>query len=148
MNKTYVLVAGAVLVAFLGVFFSGCSRMHFCHPSPEKRADYFVKHITKELDLNNEQKARLNKIKDEVLAKFKEAKAEKADMHNKAVALIKQEKLDAATLDKFISEKEDKFKKIKPFMIEKIIEFHSMLTPEQKVKLVEEMEKIHKKHHD
>jgi periplasmic protein CpxP/Spy len=148
MNKILVVVTSAVLVLFSGLFFSGCSRMHFCHQSPEKRADYFVKMITKELDLNDEQKAKLNKIKNEVLAKFKEAKAENADAHSKAIALIRQEKLDAATLDKFISEKEDKFKKIKPFVIEKIIEFHSMLTPEQRVKLAEKMEKIHKKHHD
>jgi len=127
-------VAAAVLVA------TGCGSYR---PRPEKRADWAVKKISSKLDLTKEPKAKLEGIKVEVLAKFKEERATHIKMRTEAIALVKSDKLDEAAVNRIIDTREAAMKRLRPFIVDKIVEFHDMLTPEQRAKLASLMEEHH-----
>ena len=105
------------------------------------RAERMVKIISKKLDLTDAQKAGLDKIKDSILAKQKEMEenAERAKSMEEIAGIIKSDKIDRAGLIKLIEAKEAQVKGMRDFMIDKLIEFHALLTPEQRQKLAEKI---------
>ncbi len=145
MKKTLIIAAGVLSVAALGFALQGCKHGPWGHHSPEQRAEYAVKHIASKLDLNDEQKAKLEKIKDEVVAKFKEERGKSKGMHEQALALWKQDTVNRADVEKLFAGREDHMKTMRPFIIDKLIEFHGILTPEQRAKAAGIMEEFHKK---
>ncbi|TAL35343.1 MAG: periplasmic heavy metal sensor [Spirochaetes bacterium] len=141
MKRSTRFIAVASVIAVAGLAFAGCAH----HWSPEKRADYMAKKIASKLDLNDEQKAKLYAIKDEAVAKFKEERAGHKAMRAEAIALVKKDKVERAEVEKLFSEREEHMKRLRPFIIDKIIEFHAILTPEQRAKAAELMEEFQKK---
>jgi len=137
----FTAVAGVIAA---GIAIGGCAKKRFLYKSPEKRAEFIVKKLTRTLDLTRDQVEKLNKIKNEILARTKNFRNDREDLYNQAIALIKSDKLDANALKNWISRHEQIRNELKPFIIDKIIEFHDMLTPEQKNKLAEKMEKLHR----
>ena len=75
---TIVLVCVFVSAALL---FSGC-RSH----SPDHKVEFMVDYIAETLDLNDEQRAQLDGIKEELQAKAKEMHAQKETMHAELIA--------------------------------------------------------------
>jgi periplasmic protein CpxP/Spy len=145
MKKTLIIAAGVLSVAALGFVLQGCGHGPWGHHSPEKRAEYAVKHIASKLDLTDEQKTKLNAIKDEIVAKFKEERGKHKGTREQAVALWKQDTVNRADVEKLFAEREEHMKTMRPFIIDKLIEFHGMLTPEQRAKAAGIMEEFHKK---
>lgn len=145
MTRTIVIASVAMMVALTGIF-AGCGRHCFRHATPERRADHAVKMISRELDLNEAQRAKLGEIKTQVLAKFREMKAENAGMHQEVLAMLKSPSLSRDQLNRIAEKHEEGMRRLKPFIIDRIVEFHGMLTPEQKNKLAELAEKFHKRH--
>lgn len=145
MTRTFIIAAVAALAALTGVI-AGCG--HHCsrNATPERRAEYAVKMISRELDLNETQRARLGEIKSQVLAKFREIKAEKAGMRDEVMAMVKSPALTRDQLNRIADKHEEGIRRLKPFIIDKVVEFHGMLNQEQKNKLAELMEKFHKRH--
>ncbi len=144
MTRKMIQLTAVAGVIAAGIAIGGCAKKRFLYKSPEKRAEFIVKKLTHTLDLTKDQVEKLNKIKDEILARTKNFRNDREDLYNQAIALIKSDKLDANALKNWISRHEQIRNELKPFIIDKIIEFHDMLTPEQKNKLAEKMEKLHR----
>lgn len=140
MNVKRNAIAAAAVVAVAALVATGCGS---CRPGPEKRADWVVKKISSKLDLTKEQKAKLDAIKVEVLAKFKEERATHRKMGSEAIALVKSDKLDEAAVNRLLDTRETSMKRLRPYIVDKIVEFHAMLTPEQRAKLASLMEEHH-----
>ena len=102
-----------------------------------------VKKITNDLKLSTEQVEKVNRIKDEILAKTKNIRDERESVHKEMKALVQSGTLDRTMVNRFIAGREDKFRALKPFFVDKIVELHALLTPEQRTRLVEKMEKFH-----
>jgi Spy/CpxP family protein refolding chaperone len=140
-----------VLIAVFALAFSGCGH-HFgnCRPhekiSFEKRADKVAEKITKELSLTDDQKAKLEAIKSAIVQKHRAQKEAAKQRHEEFTALIKGDKIDKATLTALMKKNRESSikdrKEFRDFMLDKFIEFHQVLTPDQRVKLSE----LHKKH--
>ena len=141
------LISITVLVA--GTFaLNGCAHRGFHRfggGSPEKRAEYIVDKISDELDLTDPQKAKLNNIKDEVIAKHKSRKDKYEGAFSTLQSEIKKDKMD----EKLLLSKIDEFSKdreeMHAFMVSKLVEFHSMLTDEQKQTLIDKMNEMKEK---
>lgn len=142
MSKTIIalITIGGVLVTALA--FGSCRRNH-CRVSPEKKVDYAAKRIASELDLTDAQKTRLDLMKAEIVAKMKEHRKDRAEQHKKIIDLVISDELDRGNLEKIADQKHAKMQELRPFVIDKIIEFHKMLTPEQRQKLAEKIDKFH-----
>jgi len=115
------------------------------HKSPEERAEWMVKRISKELDLNDTQKQALNRIKDEFVAKHK---ADRPQMEAQFAALsdlVRSDTIDQAKLKDLRKKHQAHRESMENFFVEKAIEFHKVLTPEQRVKAADLMQKYFRK---
>ena len=135
---TIVLICVFISAALI---FTGC-RSH----SPEGKAEFMVDYIAETLDLNDGQKAQLDEIKDEFLAKAKEMHAKKEAMHDEFIAELRKEEIDQQRMKELISQKQEQMAEIMDLAVVRLAEFHRTLTPEQREKLVAKLEWFREKH--
>jgi len=124
-----------------------------CRPwmshSPVERAHFIAKRISKELKLNDAQKAVLEKIKLEVIAKWQQNEIERNKLFASVTELIKSENPDRAKIDELQKKHRLLRSNTEDFMLEKILEFHKILTPEQRAKAAEKFDTMrHRMHGD
>ena len=133
-----------ILIGFLVsavLLFSGC-RSH----SPDHKAEFMVDYISETLDLNDNQRAHLDGIKEEFLAKAKEMHARKEAMHAEFKTELLKEEIDQQRVKALIAQKREHMTEIIDLAVVRLAEFHATLTPEQKEKLVDKLEYFHEKH--
>lgn len=141
MLRKSLVLATVGLIAIAGL--AGCRRGAHLIRNPEKRVEWIVNHISKELDLNDAQKAKLKIMAQDIKAKHKAMRAENAQNFDQFTAQIRKDKLDMNVINSLIDKKHETMQQIRPFALEKLTEFHAMLTPEQRNKLADKMEKFH-----
>ena len=100
---------------------------------------FIMNKIVKELDLNTEQKAAIDKIQEEVKAKMDENKKERENHMSEFGNLFKQDKLDKDQLMTLSKNHDTKREEMKSFFMDELIKVHSILTPDQRTKGVEKM---------
>lgn len=149
-ERMRVLLSIMILSIFTIVSMVNCEDK-FRRMSPEKKAEKIVERISSKLDLNDEQKEKLNKIKDEVVAKIKENRKNRGKFSEEFAEDIKSDKLNRDKMLQFLNQRAEKRYSMHGFMVDKFIEFHSILTPEQREKMSEKIKefskKFHKHHH-
>ena len=127
-----------MLVTVTAVMVSGC------HRTPEQRAERMVMHIAAELKLDDTQKARMEKIKDEFLAKRPEMSKLREETVKEANELMRSPEIDKARLNALLEKNKAFANDMIGFVAAKFTEIHDMLTPEQRDKLVNMIEKHHR----
>jgi protein CpxP len=136
LKKTiYSLIILAIVSSLLLV--SACR-----HYSPEKRTNWMMKKFTKDLNLNDSQKEQLDVFKTEMVMKGRELRvAYKNTMDEMGLQLrsdeFDKEKVEDAILK--IKEPQDEFISL---FINKLADFHSSLTAEQKTILAKKLDKM------
>ncbi len=125
-------------VAAIGLgaaLFTGCHGSHCCAKSPKGKADWVVKKLSNELDLDAGQKAKLELIKIDLLTHRPDFMAWHDSLGSDLINQIRSEKMDKEKMNSILSEKEDKLKEFRSLLVDKLIEFHAILTPVQREKL-------------
>lgn len=141
------LVLVAILLFVSALIMGGCSHRRYGHhwggKYSEKKAEHIVKKLSRKLDLDEEQKANLEKIKDEILAKADELKLKgsMSAIHDEFTSQLRQDTIDQEKINSMLAGKEANMKEMREFLVAKFAEFHSTLTAEQKEKLAEWNEK-------
>jgi hypothetical protein len=143
MLKRIMPVAVIGFLVMSGIIFGGCIRKRIMCSTPEQRAEFAVNRISSSLDLTKEQVEKLNKIKDEILARIKSRPSDREAVHKELIGMVKSDKLDKNMVEDFINKREAKIKELKPFLIDKLVEFHYILTPEQRNRVVEKFDKFY-----
>ncbi len=115
------------------------------HKSPEERAEWVTKKITKELDLNDQQKQTLQAIKSDLLAKHAAERGERDAQLQQLTALMRQNTIDKARLADLKKKHRQMRDKAEDYFLEKIVEFHGVLTSEQRNKSADLMQKYFQK---
>lgn len=128
------------LVLGLSVF-SGCRRH-----SPQKRAEFVVDYVTEALDLTQSQQEQLNQIKDELIDQGRQMHSDKAMYRDEIVAQLRSEEIDQERLKSLVGKHRARMDELMNLMIPRLADFHQTLTPEQKTKLVNKIEKFDKCH--
>lgn len=121
--------------------FAGCRRH-----SPDQKAEFMMDYVSETLDLNESQKAHLGLIKDELLEKGVQMRADKAAMHSELVAQLRSEEIDQDRLKAMVAEHKVKMEELIDLGIVRLAEFHKTLTPEQREKLAAKLESFKKCH--
>ena len=123
---------------------AGCRRH-----SPGQKAEFMMDYVSETLDLDESQQAHLDQIKDELLEKGMQMRADKAAMHGELVAQLRSEAIDPDRLKAMVTEHRVKLEALIDLGIIRLAEFHKTLTPEQREKLVAKLESFKKWHgHD
>lgn len=136
LNKRVILIA--VLIAVSG-FLVSCQK----HRGIEGKAEWISDRISDKLDLNETQEKELNRIRDEVVAKFKAQKPVHLQVSSDFIALVKSDSMDKAKLNDLKNKHGKLSDEMDNFLAEKIIEFHKVLNPEQRMKAAEYLQKFH-----
>lgn len=128
----------AVILAVGGLLgATGCT-----HPSPEKRAEWVVSAIKRKLDLNDEQKAKLDAVKQAFLDTRKAHEGDRKKHFEEVKQMILSDKLDANKVKALMQERHKAMEQGFDPVFSKVQEFHASLSPEQKKKAVELMDKF------
>lgn len=133
----------AIVIGLIAVLMimSGCHKK-----TPEERAEDVVQHLASKLDLNDSQKARLEKIKHEFLVRRPDMQAMHEDTVRRANAMMRSAQVDQSEVNALITKNGRMLDDYSRFVGQKFTEIHDMLTPEQRNKLVELIEDHMKKH--
>ncbi len=76
-----------------------------CYKTPEQRAEHFVQYMEKELKMDDTQKAKLERIKDEFLARRPEMARMREETVKEANELMRSPEIDKTKVDALTAEK-------------------------------------------
>lgn len=141
IKKMHILL---LLVAFVvSVGPTGCYRK-----SPEQRAEGIVKAITDKLDLNESQKARLDAMRQEFLAKRPAMKKTREETFDRLITMMRASSLDKSSIASLAEQNKAQADDLIGFLFSKYSEFHAMLSPGQREKAAQEMERWREKYRE
>ena len=127
------------------VLVSGCSSWH--SQPMEKKATKIADRIAKKLDMTESQKAELNQIKDEIVSKIKskENVEKRKELRTSFLEMFRGDALTKEKLTDLYQKKETGDQEMRDFLMDKLVQFHKMLTPEQRAKAADWMDQVCKK---
>lgn len=143
-KRTLIISVLAVLVAFMAI-----GGITFAQKMKHMRDDgplfMMMEKMSKDLNLTEQQKTEMDKIRDEIKAKM-ESKREnrKGDMKDFEDA-FKQDNLDKQTIKQLMSKHDADREEMKDFFIDEFVKFHALLTPEQRQKAIDKMHEMRDK---
>ena len=143
MRKQKLWIPIILLVTISGMALTACGRHYH---DPEDRADWVAHKISKKLDLTDEQKLKLEDVKNEFMLYHKEQRANRVAMIDKLIAEVKKPAVDQTVLLAMVNDYTSRVEQMAPNVIAKLALFHQSLTEKQKQELVEKLEDW-KKHH-
>ncbi len=141
MKHKYLFPIIGLFTVLSALVIAGCY-----HKTPEQRAEGVVRHLVATLKLDATQTAKLEKMKEEFLARRPEMQKMRAESIADIKGMMLSSQLDQARLNARMEKIQAHTSDMIRFLSAKFAELHDMLTPEQRSKLVAEMEK-HAKHH-
>ncbi|HSB33765.1 MAG TPA: Spy/CpxP family protein refolding chaperone [Nitrospirota bacterium] len=142
MERIKYIVIG-LLTILLTLVVAGCCY----HRTPEQRAQRAVQHLITTLKLDSDQTAKLEKMKEEYLARRPDMVKMREESFNDLKEIMLSPQLDQARLNARTEKVQAHADDMIRFISTKLAELHDILTPEQRNKLVEEMEKHAKRAH-
>ena len=143
MKKRKFIIPAALVFIVGAVTLAGCNRHHH---DPDDKAEWMVHKISKKLDLDDSQIAKLEDVKVEMMQHHKTHRDNKAEMMDKLILEVQKPKIDQAFLMEMVNQHTSRVEQVAPGVIEKLVVFHASLNSEQKEELVEKIQKF-KKHH-
>ncbi len=136
MQSTVRVAIGALVLAGALVG-AGCHRHH----TPEERADWMTSKIAKHLDLDDQQKAKLMAVRDEMVAARAESQQEHKAIMEEVIAQVQSDRLDQAKLTQLMDRHQAEQKRVMQRVLPKVTEWHATLRPDQKKEAVEHIRK-------
>lgn len=141
MNHTRHTLRRVLIVMGVMAALTAGSCRNWKHKSPEERAEWVTKKITKELDLNESQKQTLAAIKTDLLAKHAAEKAERESQLRQFTELMRKDTIDTTKLAELKKKHQQLRDRAEEQFLAKIVEFHKVLTPEQRNKSADLLQK-------
>jgi Spy/CpxP family protein refolding chaperone len=117
------------------------------HRTPDERAESAVRRFAAALDLNAEQTATLEAMKQEYLARRPQYDKLRRESIDDLKEMMLSPQIDPAMLNARREKIESQSDEMIRFLAAKFVELHDLLTPKQRSKLTEELEKRDWRHH-
>jgi len=108
---------------------------------PQKMADRMTEKLTKELNLNADQKSKLHQLIADGMEQMKDMRPMPGEMHGEFMKQMRSASLDTAAINKEFEARQAKMRTMHAMHIQHFAELHAMLTQEQRNKLADFMEK-------
>lgn len=136
MTRKRLLYSG-IIIALVGVVFSGFAYGYRHFYSPEERIRHFTDKISTELNLDAQQQA----VLEEIAAAFKEKMVEmhsgREQTRQEVVALVARDQVTVEEVQSLMARPRDKFHALADFAAEQFVRFHSVLNADQRTRLSE-----------
>jgi len=144
------LLTGISLVgslALLGSF--GACHAHFGHGYHHhfdaRHIEKIANRIASRLDLDDGQKVRFQALTDKVVARMTEIHKQHGKLPDAVIAQFESDRFDRQALNSALQGHEQFMRENREFAVSTLEEFHSILTPQQRAKVVEFIKKRTKK---
>ncbi|SNB46895.1 Spy/CpxP family protein refolding chaperone [Geobacter sp. DSM 9736] len=136
MKKTMVMLFLVALMLPV-VLMSGCGAK-----TPDEKADAIVSELNDSLQLTDVQRRNLDSIMNEILNKRTQIDRQLADQIQYGfTSQLRKDKFDPAEFEEFMLKYNEQSNEMVRFIGQKLSEFHAMLSPPQRNRLVEEIAK-------
>lgn len=141
-HRKHKILVSSLMLAGLGggLAMAGCHHRH----SPEERAEWVTKKVTRELSLTAPQQEKLEAVKKEFLAARAGFDKRRSQAFDTLIAQVKSKKVDPAVLQGIVDAHHQAMEEASPRIIALLSEFHASLTDEQKAKVAEKLEWLRK----
>ena len=116
-----------------------------CKMTPEERASKATSYVSDKLDLNETQRADFKRLADLAVVDFKAMSASRQELAGEIEKQALVEKADTTAIKKLVAAQHTKRLEISNIWTDRIAEFHSKLSPEQKQKALKLMQKFREK---
>jgi protein CpxP len=126
IKRTLLVISGLALIGTL----AACNQRDH-RPDPEMFAQRIMDRVTEKLNLNEEQVAKLNGVKEALMTARKEIRKERTDKKSELMALLDQPTLDQQKALALVNERGDAIKAQAPKVIAAVAAFYDSLSPEQ-----------------
>jgi len=120
--------------------FGGCRHGH----NQAEHLDFVFNYLEDVLDLDTVQQAKLAEIKKELTAKADSLKASREKMQPIFKEQLAADKIDTKVIKEAIAVHRQQLDGVIDLAIDRLAEFHALLTPAQRQKLLAKLEKWHK----
>ena len=143
MKKKRILIAVSIFIT-LALILAACGHSRFAGyhgATPEKRVAWVKKHISDELNLDAAQQAKLDTIAADLMQRHKQSVVDHEKGRLELAALVKSESLNRAELEQLVEKKRAHMEEMIGVVMDHAVDFHQMLTPEQRTLLAEKIEK-------
>jgi Spy/CpxP family protein refolding chaperone len=147
MKKKRILI-GITVFSTLALVLAACGHSRFAgyrDAPPEKRVAWIKGHISEALKLDAAQNEKLDAIAADLLARHKNAKSDHQKGRLELAALVRSENISRADLEQMVDKKRAHIEEMIDVVMDHAVDFHQMLTPEQRTLLAEKIEK-HERH--
>jgi Spy/CpxP family protein refolding chaperone len=141
MVKKSLAITLICVFIFGALVFSGC-RSH----SHQGKVEFMVDYIAETLDLTEPQRQQLDGIKEEFMAKAQAMHEQKEAMHTEFMAELRKNQIDEVKIRDLIAQKRAQMDDIIDLAVNRLVDFHKSLSPEQREKLVAKIEYFHERH--
>ena len=118
------------------LFFTGCRRDGGHHPDPQK----IVAKLSDKLDLDESQRDRLTEMVTDLEAEIVALHEDEGDSRQAAIEMIRSEAVNATDLQALYGSKREMVDLMAEKVIPYLVEFHALLTPEQRETLAAKIE--------
>jgi len=142
MKRKYLLPIIGLFAILLALVTASCY-----HRTSEQKAEHVVKHLISTLNLNPEQTAKLEQMKEEFLTRRTEMKKMQKESLSDIEEMMLSPQVNQTRLNTRMEKIQTHTNDMIRFISAKFVELHDMLTPEQRSKLVAEMEEYSGGHH-
>ena len=133
------MVMTVIVVLIIGAaFFTGC-RSHHGHG---KKHAFVLDYISETLDLSQEQESQLAAIKEDVETRMAALRDDKAAMAVTVKEQLAMDQMDETLIRAMVEEHRSKMDGVIDLVVDRLMVFHKNLTPGQKEKLIEKIDKF------
>lgn len=106
---------------------------------------FLIGRIVEKLNLSDNQKAQVEKIRDQIRERMESKKDNRENLMDEFANEFKKDNLDKSKLAELDQKRTQSEQEMKDFMMDKLIEFHNILTPEQRLKAAETLTELKNK---
>ncbi len=141
-KKKFVIGAFLVLFIIAGAIGVGVAKNKVDKFRDHGPRGFIIGKIVKDLDLNEQQKKEVEKIKDEIKAKMQEKKTSREDNMRQFEDMFRGDTFDKQKAIDLASKRDAEREEMKNFMIEQTAKVHAILTPDQRNKAADKMKEF------
>ena len=147
MKKTILTIIGIAIVALTGMAFTACHHRGAWYDDDapdqaerERRISYVKSRIADRLELTDTQKSELDRMIDELMAKHDDFRSRRPEIKAQFLDALRQDHLEAGDIMRLIDSRRPEFEDLLATVADQIADFHNMLAPGQRAKLIAELE--------
>ena len=144
-RKTIIISAVLELVIITGIAGFGFAKGYYDKHRPHGPLGMIMEMALRDLDLTEQQKNEVIKIKEEIQLKMDSKKNDRKKDMDEMMEMFRSDTFDKQKALEMMKQHDAERDEMRNFMLDQTARFHSILTPEQRNKAVDKMKEFHEK---